>query len=309
MLDVLIIGGGPAGLSAALILGRCIRRTLVCDSGRGRNKHAVEMHGYLTRDGISPGLFRELSLCELERYETVSVQSDEVNRLNLADGIFVAEFGSGLMVHARSVLLATGAIDHVPQIQNIERFYGSSVFHCPYCDGWEVRDKPLLVIGQGESGLELALKLKRWSGDISFCTNGPAALTVEDRERLHDGGIPTFESSVVSLDGEDGKLKCAKLSDGTVLFPTAIFFSTRVSRNDEFARMMGCRFDKDGGVSIDREGRTSVDGIFVAGDAAENVSLTIVAAAEGAKAAVSINEMLLKVDENWSTKSIAGTGR
>src|ERR1051325_6140674 len=177
--DVIIVGAGPAGLSAALVLGRCRRRVLICDSGHPRNAASHALHGYLTRDGIPPAAFLEIGLEQLQQYETVRLQRSAVVEARRLDNLFEITLNSGQRLASRKLLLATGVIDELPQINGLQDFYGTSVFHCPYCDGWEMRDQPLAVYGRGENGAGLALELKLWSQQLVLCTDGPSQLGPE----------------------------------------------------------------------------------------------------------------------------------
>src|ERR1044072_4531742 len=166
LFDVIIVGAGPAGLSAAQILGRCRRDVLVCDAGHPRNAASHALHGYLTRDGLAPAEFLRIARDELQRYETVELrQAEVVDADAVADG-FAVKLASGETLKSRKLLLATGVRDELPNIDGVSEFYGPSVFHCPYCDGWEPRDQPLAVSGRGENGSGLALELLLWSRNL-----------------------------------------------------------------------------------------------------------------------------------------------
>src|SRR6185503_11154078 len=152
LFDVIIVGAGPAGLSAAQILGRCRRRVLVCDSGHPRNAASHALHGYLTRDGIAPGEFLEIGRIQLLRYTTVELRSTSVTEARRVNKLFEITLQSGERLTSRKLLLATGVVDDLPLLEGLQGFYGTSVFHCPYCDGWEIRDQPLAIYGRGENG-------------------------------------------------------------------------------------------------------------------------------------------------------------
>ena len=188
VLDVVVIGGGPAGLSAALMLGRCRRRVVVCDAGQPRNAAACALHGYLTRDGIPPGELLRLGRDELRAYGVEMRQVAVTDVVPSLDRFQVHLDGGGLLT-ARKLLIASGVRDHLPDIEGLEACYGITVHHCPYCDGWEARDRAVAVIGRGGGGAGLALSLKTWSDRVVLCTNGPPRLTAAHREQLAAHGV------------------------------------------------------------------------------------------------------------------------
>ncbi|HEV2656818.1 MAG TPA: NAD(P)/FAD-dependent oxidoreductase [Ktedonobacteraceae bacterium] len=296
MLDVIIVGAGPAGLSAALILGRCRRNVLVCDTGKPRNSSAQAMHGFLTRDGIAPDEFRRLAREQLRPYESVELRASEVVDAEPQDGHFVVMLQDGTRLTTRKLLLATGVIDELPQIDGIQELYGSSVHHCPYCDGWEVRDQPLAIYGKGEHGYGLALELTVWSRDLVLCTDGPAELEEKQLRRLHDNKIRLCEERIARLDGTDGVLERVVFENGEVLQRTALFFFSEEHQHSPLPEKLGCDFNGRGAVRTGEYEDTCVDGLYVAGDSSRHVQLVIVAAAEGAQAAFAINTELLKED-------------
>lgn len=296
MYDVIIVGGGPAGHSAALLLGRCRRRVLVCDSGQYRNAASRALHGYLSRDGIDPTDARRIACEQLRRYETVELRHVEVaDAARLGDRFEIA-LPDGTRLTARKLLLATGVVDLVPPIPGLEPLYGRSVFHCPYCDGWEMRDEPLAVYGRGRLGRGLALELTAWSDDLVLCTDGPAELHSADRERLARKGVAIREERIARLEGTGGALERIVFADGEVLARAALFFNTGQRQRSALPAKLGCAFTPSGDVWTGAYAASNVPGLYVAGDASRLVQLAIIAAAEGAEAAFAINTALLQED-------------
>jgi thioredoxin reductase len=294
--DAVIVGAGPAGLSAALILGRCRRRVLVCDAGRPRNAVSRALHGFLTRDGIDPAELRRVGRDELRRYPTVEVRDIEVVDGKCETHGFAVTLSDGTTLSSRTLLLATGVVDLLPQIEGFQAFYGRSVFHCPYCDGWEVRDQPLAIYGSGEHGTGLALELTAWSADLVLCTDGASALSGHDAERLARHGIGLREEPIARLEGRDGILERIVFATGDVLERRAMFFGTGEHQGSNLAARLGCAFTAKGAVQTGDYEITNISGLYVAGDASRFVQLAIVAAAEGAAAAFAMNTAMLKED-------------
>ncbi|MFN2533432.1 MAG: NAD(P)/FAD-dependent oxidoreductase [Pyrinomonadaceae bacterium] len=301
MLDVIIVGGGPAGLSAALVLGRCRRRVQICDAGHPRNAASHGLHGFLTRDGIDPAEFLRLAREQLRPYETVELRQVEVTHARHHASGFEVTLNNGEVISSRKLLLATGVVDDVPSIDGLGELYGRSVFHCPYCDGWEMRDRPLAVYGRGENGLGLALELLLWSRDLVLCTDGPAELSAEERQRLAHHEIRIREDRITRLEGSDGSLERIVFATGKPLRRSAMFFSTGNRQSSDLAAKLGCRFTEQGCVDTGDYETTNVPGLYVAGDASRLVQFVIVAASEGAQAAVAINKELMKEDLDSST--------
>lgn len=294
MLDVLVVGAGPAGLSAALVLGRCRRRILVCDRGGQRNRWSCHQNGFLSRDGVHPEEFRRIARAQMTKYETVEIRNVEVAEVERRGDRFAAVLADGTWVVTRKLLLATGVLDELPPIPGFEAFYGKSAHHCPYCDGWEWRDQPLAVYGRGERGKGMALELTGWSRNLVLCTDGPAELPPHDRERLARHGIGVREERIAGLEGADGMLEGVRFGTGEVLPRRALFFNTGSHQASGLVHMPGCELTRKGSVETGSYERTAVPGLYVAGDASRHVQLSIVAATEGAMAAFAINTELLK---------------
>lgn len=291
MYDVVIVGGGPAGLSAALVLGRCRRRVLLCDAGTPRNAAARALHGFLSRDGIPPKDLLRLGRDELLPYG-IAVREARVTAVRPENGHFVVSADTLEAVRARTILLATGVCDQLPPIPGLRECYGISLHHCPYCDGWEHRDEPLAVLGPGKSAGGLALSLKTWSSKVTLCTDGPARLTRLQRTQLDDHGITVRNERIVRIEHDAGRVREVVLEMDPAVACRGIFFSSTQTQQSEFARVLGCEFTRKGTVRTDHLGETCVPGVYVVGDASRDVQFVVVAAAEGAKAGVAINKAL-----------------
>jgi thioredoxin reductase len=297
LLDVVVVGAGPAGLSAALMLGRCSRSVLVFDTGKPRNSASRALHGYLTRDGVPPREFLRTAREELRQYPSVTILDREVIGAEcVGHSRFEVTVTGGERFRSRKLLLATGVVDNLPDIPGFRELYGRSVFHCPYCDGWEVRGEPLGVYGRGARGLGVALELKAWTNDIVLFADGPAEIEEDDIGRLVRNGIRWSDERVTSLDGEDGVLREVVLADGRRIPRRALFFSTGQFQRSDLLVRLGCEFNDKGTVSTGKYETTHLPGLFVAGDASRAVQWVVVAAAEGAEAAFAINTDLLKED-------------
>src|SRR4051794_29290038 len=304
--DVLIVGGGPAGLSAALVLGRCRRRVLVFDSGRPRNAASRAMHGYLSRDGINPRQLLRLGREETARYGVEFLEAEVDNARSLSPGdaadslaSFEVETDAGRKFLSRKLLLATGVRDVLPSIDGAERYYGRGVFHCPYCDGWEHRDRRLVAYGAGRAAVGLALSLQTWSSRVTACTDGKR-VAPKDRDRLGRNGIALRTERIARLDGSGEVLQRIVFESGPPLECDALFFQTDQVQRSHLPAMLGCESKGDNQIRTHDKQRTCIPGLFLAGDADGDVQFVIVAAAEGARAATAINRELQEEDRGES---------
>jgi thioredoxin reductase len=300
--DVIIVGGGPAGLNAALVLGRCRRKVLLFDDGKPRNAVSHGVHGFLTRDGTAPSELRAIAHEQLNPYSTVKIVALRVVDAARTVSGFSVTASDGRTFYARKLLLAAGVVDELPTQPGFSALYGIGVFHCPYCDGWEVRDKPLAVYGRGDTkGGGLSLEMTLWSKDTVLCTDGPSGLSEEYRQQLRRNGVTVREEKILRLEIRSVIPYNASFDivfeEGPPLARTAIFFNTgRHQSTDLAARLGDDKYDPKGCTVDNKQQMTHIPGLYVAGDASRDVLQVIVAAAEGAEAAIGINTALLKED-------------
>ncbi|MGI4740627.1 MAG: NAD(P)/FAD-dependent oxidoreductase [Janthinobacterium lividum] len=297
--DVLVIGAGSAGLSAALTLGRCRRRVLLADGGAPRNAPSGGVHGFLTRDGVRPAKLLELGRAQLAPYPTVAVQELKITTLEKQPNGFRATGTTG-QGHAwtgtaRRVLLATGVDDVLPPQPGFRELWGSGVLHCPYCHGYEVRDQPLAVYGRGKAVVGLALLLTNWSNDLVVVTDGPGHLTTYHQQRLHKHGIGLRQEPVTRLVGSAATgLRCVEFADGTYVERKALFLHATQEQRSSLAADLGAQLNGKGAVWVDKNSQTSIPGLYAAGDTTPGQQQALIAAAEGNKAAICLNEALTK---------------
>jgi thioredoxin reductase len=290
--DVVVVGGGAAGLSAALVLGRARRRVVVIDSGEPRNAPASHMHGYLSRDGLPPAELLQLGRNEAEGYG-VEFVSDRVVSVEPGISLLLA---NGATKMARRVLLASGATDVLPEIPGAKERWGRDFLHCPYCHGWEVRDQPLGVLSTGPDSVEHAHLLRQWSGDVVFFAHTQELSKVE-REQLEACGISVVDGEVERLVVERDSLTGVALADGRVVSRNALFIRPNLRpRGSDLIEQLGCEADDLGFVCVDTTGRTSVTGVWAAGNVANPRAQVITAAGEGSAAAIVINADLVQED-------------
>lgn len=304
--DCIIIGGGPAGLNAAVVLGRCRRKVLLFDTEQYRNQRSHGMHNYLTRDDIKPGDFLRFSQKELEKYSVQRVVKKIVNARIKENGIFEVRDDQSTSYYAKKLLVATGLTDNVPSIPGFSECYGRSVFHCPYCDGWEVREKKLGVYARNKDGWELALALKSWSPHVTLYTDGKKKLKPTHAAYLEANEIPVVSLPIQRLEEKDGQVLKIIFRNGEERSCDAIFFVNGYTQQCDLAEAFGCSMTKKGVVVTNSQQQTNIPGLYVAGDASKDMHFVVVAAAEGAKAGVTINKELQK--EAWVTELKKHTG-
>ena len=283
---MIVCGGGPAGLAAALWLGRYRRDTVILDAGGQRNRRARASHGYLTRDGCEPGEFLDVARAEATSYETVRLADDEVRSVSRGDDGFVLRADES-EYRCRRLVLTTGVSDVHPDLPGFDDLYGRAIFHCSCCDGYETRGMDVIAIGWAEHSAGYALDLLDWGARVTLVTNGNTFEgDASSRDVLVRHGIELVEERVEEMLGENGAMTGARLSSGRVVEAQRAFFSIEHRPHNELARSLGCEIDDLGYVSVGPHGETSVEHVYAAGDITPGEQLVIVAAAEGAVAGI-----------------------
>jgi thioredoxin reductase len=274
VLDAVVVGGGPAGLSAALVLGRARRRVLVLDTGRPANVMVDSVGGLLAQTGVAPVELRRNGRHQLAEFPTVEVRGVAALDAARVDEGIVVTLDGGAEVRTRTLVLAHGLRYDPPPLPGIADLWGRSVFHCPFCDGWEVRDRPLAVHGNGPEAARSALGISGWSRDVVLCTDGPARLNGE-RAVLESAGVRLREEPIRELVGGDGQLERIEFIAGPAERPDGLFVRTRREQPNGLAAALGCRLTPEGTIRADEDGRTGVPGVYAAGDAATSHSRSV----------------------------------
>ncbi|GED62046.1 NAD(P)/FAD-dependent oxidoreductase [Lysinibacillus fusiformis] len=289
--DCMIIGGGPAGLSAALTLGRARRKVALVDNGTNRNRVTQESHGFLTRDGIKPQEFKNLASKDIESYPSITMMDQTVIEIIKDDitGLFLVNTSENKTYVTEKILLATGIQEEFP-LPQIRQYYGKSLFSCPYCDGWELRDKPLAIIAENEEHISHMTKLVfNWSQDLIVFTNGHQ-LSKKIQNDFEQKKIKAYTNTIKDLHGDDGNLSSVELETGDNILRAGGFIVPSFYRPNKFAKQLNCQVDENGTIMTDGAGRTTAAGIYIAGETEKGgPSSLMIAAAEGFKAASSIN--------------------
>lgn len=291
MYEVIIIGGGPAGLTAALYLGRACRRVLLLDSGEPRNAASQGMHGFLSRDGMLPAEFRQISRKQLEAYPTVRVLNTVVVEVKRGENGFEVMTTNGTCHEARKLLLATGVRDELPEIAGFRKFWGKGVYHCPYCDGWEVHNQSLAVYGKGEDGFKRTRLLTGWSRTVTLYSEGPAELSEPQRQQLTAAGVTIYEEKILRLEGES-RLERIVLESGKTVECQGLFARPAQQQPGKLAQSLGLTLTENQLVESNSGGRTTIPGLYVAGDSSAQAQQVVLAAASGALTTIHLNEEL-----------------
>jgi len=294
--DVAIVGGGAAGLSAALVLSRARRAVLVIDAGAPRNAPAAHMHGYLSRDGLPPAELVAAGRREVTGYGGEIVEGTVTEVVPDGETRFTTILSGGRQISARRLLVTTGLRDGLPDIPGLRERWARDVLHCPYCHGYEVRDRPLGVLGGAPGAVRYAQIVRQWTHDLVYFTP-PDLLTAAERTELEARAIGVVEGVIEQLVIDDAdRLRGVQMHDGCVIARDALFVPPRFIPNNALLVGLGCDVDADGWVTTDPTGRTSVSGVWAAGNVVDPRAQVITAAGAGSAAAIALNADLVDED-------------
>ncbi|TVT39257.1 NAD(P)/FAD-dependent oxidoreductase [Hymenobacter setariae] len=291
--DVLIIGGSYAGLSAALALGRALRRVVVLDSGKPCNQQTPHSHNFLTRDGSTPAALAAVAHEQVLAYPTVQLRQELAIAATGENGQFTVETDSGAVIQARKLLFATGIRDLMPDLPGFAECWGISAIHCPYCHGYEYREQPTGILANGEVAAEMGPLIRNWTDKLTIFTNGPATLSPAQRQQLGARGIAIEETPLRQLVHQEGYLTHLDLADGRTVPLAALYARLPFEQHCALPQALGCTHSETGHLKVDNMQKTSVPGIYAAGDATSPMRAVGAAVAAGMMAGAALNRELI----------------
>ncbi|WGD97789.1 NAD(P)/FAD-dependent oxidoreductase [Bacillus safensis] len=300
LLDCAIIGGGPAGLSAALVVGRGRKQVIVFDDELPRNRVTQESHGFITNDGMTPFEIRQAGEADLQKYPNIQIKRSRINDIQKREEFFTLLTHEGDAFEAKKIILATGLQDILPEIEGIHDVYGKTLFSCPFCDGWELKDKALALIAENQRTLHMAKLLSNWTKDLIVFTNGHV-LAEEDKALLTAHSIQVIDVPIVSIDHDNGQLSALQLENGEAVKREGGFVASEFKQSAPFAEKLGCQMTKNAGIETDILGRTTVSGVFACGDNLGGPAQLVLAAAAGSQAGMGVIHEL--VQEEFQEKT------
>ncbi|MED1460009.1 NAD(P)/FAD-dependent oxidoreductase [Bacillus safensis] len=300
LLDCAIIGGGPAGLSAALVVGRGRKQVIVFDDELPRNRVTQESHGFITNDGMTPFEIRRAGEADLQKYPNIKIKRSRIVDIQKKEERFTLLTHEGDTFKAKKIILATGLQDILPEIEGIHDVYGKTLFSCPFCDGWELKDKALALIAENQRALHMAKLLSNWTKDLIVFTNGHV-LAEEDKVLLTAHSIQVIDVPIVSIDQDNGQLRSLQLANGETVEREGGFVASEFKQSAPFAEKLGCQMTKNTGIETDILGRTTVSGVFACGDNLGGPAQLVLAAAAGSQAGMGVIHEL--VQEEFQEKT------
>ncbi|MEC0986397.1 NAD(P)/FAD-dependent oxidoreductase [Bacillus safensis] len=300
LLDCAIIGGGPAGLSAALVVGRGRKQVIVFDNELPRNRVTQESHGFITNDGMTPFEIRQAGEADLQKYPHIQIKRSQIVDIQKKEESFTLLTHEGDAFEAKKIILATGLQDILPEIEGIHDVYGKTLFSCPFCDGWELKEKALALIAENQRALHMAKLLSNWTKDLIVFTNGHM-LAEEDKTLLTAHSIQVIDVPIVSIDHDNGQLRTLQLANGEIVNREGGFVASEFKQSAPFAEKLGCQMTKNAGIETDILGRTTVSGVFACGDNLGGPAQLVLAAAAGSQAGMGVIHEL--VQEEFQEKT------
>jgi thioredoxin reductase len=291
--DVIIIGGSYAGLSAAMALGRALRNVLVIDSGKPCNRQTPQSHNFITHDGETPSIILNKAKEQVMRYATVTFNNGIAISGRKLDGKFQIETENGERFYASKLMFTTGVRDIMPSIEGFAECWGISVLHCPYCHGYEVRNEPTGILANGDMGFELARLINHWTNDLILFTNGPSNLTPEQVQKIESHNIKIIETEIEGIEHDNGQLKFLRLKSGERFALNAIYARPAFNQHCTIPVDLGCELTEQNLLKVDAFQRTTMAGIFAAGDNSTLMRSVALAVAGGGFAGASINKDLI----------------
>ncbi len=291
--DVIIVGGSYSGLSAAMSLGRALRKVLIIDSGKPCNRQTPHSHNFLTRDGAQPHEIAAIARNQVQSYDTVSFHMGVATAAEKNDNGFIVTTSHGNVFLAGKLIFATGVKDVMPAISGFTECWGISVLHCPYCHGYEVRNQPTGILANGETALELAVLISNWTKDLTVFTNGAPTLSEEHRSILRRKNIPIVEKEIEGLDHSGGLLNSIRFKDGTTYQLKAIYARVAFEQHCDIPRAIGCELTEEGYIKTDAFQRTTIPGVFACGDNTTRMRTIASSVAMGTMAGIAVSREIV----------------
>lgn len=301
LLDCAIIGGGPAGLSAALVVGRGRKQVIVFDDELPRNRVTQKSHGFITNDGMTPFEIRQAGEADLQNYPHIQIKRSRIIEVQNNEENFSLLTQEGERFETKKIILATGLKDILPEMKGIHEVYGKTLFSCPFCDGWELKDRPLALIAENPRALHMAKLLSNWTKDLIVFTNGKQVFAEEEKALLSAHSIQVIDEPIMSIHHENGQMHSLHLANGETVNREGGFVASEFKQSAPFAETLGCQMTKNGGIETDILGRTTVSGVFACGDNLGGPAQLVLAAAAGSQAGMGVIHEL--VQEEFQEKT------
>ncbi|CAN5396961.1 NAD(P)/FAD-dependent oxidoreductase [soil metagenome] len=291
--DVIIIGGSYSGLAAGMALGRAFRSVLVIDNNKPCNEQTPFSHNFITQDGKTPKEISTLAKEQVKKYDTVKFVNDLALKITKHEIGFEIFTQTERIFYAKKLIFATGIKDIMPNIKGYAECWGISVLHCPYCHGYELKDKPTGVLGNGDFGFEFSMLISNWTKDLTLFTNGQSTLTREQTSRLESHQINIIEQEIAQFDHKDGQLRNINFKDGTIKPLEAIYARSQFVQHCNSPQLLGCEITSEGYIKVDPFQKTTIPGVFACGDNTSKIRTVANAVAQGTTTGMMVNKEII----------------